>query len=214
MTAIGQISNIESYFGDYRLTIQTGELPLEGIVPGDSIAANGVALIATELGDDYFCADVSREILAKTTFNAAQVGFPVNLEPALTLASRLGGHIVSGHVDGIATVVERQENENTVVFRFKAPGELARYITEKGSICVNGISLRVNAVNGAEFEVRILAHVLIQTTLNNFGLGNFVNIEVDLLARYVERLLQDKIAEIGEKSSINDLLQKNGFMVE
>ena len=182
--AVGKISAIERKAGDCRLTIATGKLPLHDVVLGDSIAVNGVCLTAVELGSNYFCADVSNETLSRTTLNAATVGTPVNLELALTPSTRLGGHIVSGHVDGIGVVTEKQADGRSFRFKFKAPDSLAKYIAEKGSICINGISLTVNEVDGAVFSVNIVPHTLKETTLGEAVVGTKVNLEVDLLARY------------------------------
>lgn len=209
--AVGKISAIEQKAGDCRLTINTGKLPLSDAAVGDSIAVNGVCLTAVELGTDYFCADVSNETLSCTTLNHATVGTPVNLELALTPTTRLGGHIVSGHVDGIGTIVEKKSDGRSIRFQFKAPDNLAKYIAEKGSICINGISLTVNTVDGALFSVNIVPHTLQETTLGTAAVGNQVNLEVDLLARYMERLMQGEKAAQSSGSVTLELLQKSGF---
>ncbi len=209
--AVGKISAIERKAGDCRLTIATGKLPLNDVVLGDSIAVNGVCLTAVELGKDYFCADVSNETLSRTILNAATVGTPVNLELALTPTTRLGGHIVSGHVDGIGTVMEKRADGRSFRFKFKAPDNLAKYIAEKGSICINGISLTVNDVDGAVFSVNIVPHTLKETTLGDATVGTKVNLEVDLLARYLERLIKGDAAAISHGGITEELLQKSGF---
>jgi len=209
--AVGKISAIERKAGDCRLTIATGKLPLHDVVLGDSIATNGVCLTAVELGKDYFCADVSNETLSRTLLNVATVGTPVNLELALTPTTRLGGHIVSGHVDGIGTVMEKRADGRSFRFKFKAPDNLAKYIAEKGSICINGISLTVNDVDGAAFSVNIVPHTLKETTLGDATVGTKVNLEVDLLARYLERLLKGDAAAISHGGITEELLQKSGF---
>jgi riboflavin synthase len=210
--AVGLISAIERKAGDCRLTIATGKLPLHDVVLGDSIAVNGVCLTAVELGSDYFCADVSNETLSRTTLNAATVGTPVNLELALTPSTRLGGHIVSGHVDGIGTVTEKRADGRSFRFKFKAPDNLAKYIAEKGSICINGISLTVNEVDGAVFSVNIVPHTLKETTLGEAVVGTKVNLEVDLLARYMERLIKGDAAAQSTGGITEELLQKSGFL--
>jgi riboflavin synthase len=210
--AVGKISAIERKAGDCRLTIATGKLPLHDVVLGDSIAVNGVCLTAVELGSDYFCADVSNETLSRTTLNAATVGTPVNLELALTPSTRLGGHIVSGHVDGIGTVTEKRADGRSFRFKFKAPDNLAKYIAEKGSICINGISLTVNEVDGAVFSVNIVPHTLKETTLGEAVVGTKVNLEVDLLARYLERLVKGDAAAQGSGGITEELLHKSGFL--
>jgi len=210
--AVGKISAIERKAGDCRLTIATGKLPLHDVVLGDSIAVNGVCLTAVELGSDFFCADVSNETLSRTTLNAATVGTPVNLELALTPSTRLGGHIVSGHVDGIGTVTEKRADGRSFRFKFKAPDNLAKYIAEKGSICINGISLTVNEVDGAVFSVNIVPHTLKETTLGDAVVGTQVNLEVDLLARYMERLIKGDAAAQSSGGITEELLQKSGFL--
>ncbi len=209
--AIGKITVIQQHSGDYRLTIDTGNLPLDDVVLGDSIAVNGVCLTAVELGKQYFCADVSNESLSKTTLNFAQIGTSVNLELALTLSTRLGGHLVSGHVDGIATVIEKKTDARSIGFKFKAPDNLAKYIAEKGSICLNGISLTVNSVEGAFFSVNIVPHTLKETTLGDSEVGSKINIEVDLLARYMERLIKGETAAEPCSQVTMTLLQQSGF---
>jgi riboflavin synthase len=210
--AVGKVSAIERKAGDCRLTIATGKLPLHDVVLGDSIAVNGVCLTAVELGSDYFCADVSNETLSRTTLNAATLGTPVNLELALTPSTRLGGHIVSGHVDGIGTVTEKRADGRSFRFKFKAPDNLAKYIAEKGSICINGISLTVNEVDGAVFSVNIVPHTLKETTLGEAVVGTKVNLEVDLLARYMERLIKGDEAAQSTGGITEELLQKSGFL--
>jgi riboflavin synthase len=210
--AVGQISAIEHKSGDCRLTIDTGKLKLDDASLGDSIAVNGVCLTAVTLGKNYFCADVSNETLSRTTLTNASVGMPVNLELALTPSTRMGGHIVSGHVDGIGTVMEKKADGRSFRFTVKAPDNLARYIAEKGSICINGISLTVNEVNGAVFSVNIVPHTLLETTLGTTMPGTQVNLEVDLLARYMERLLLGEKAADKQSGITEELLQKSGFL--
>lgn len=210
--AIGKIVVIESYKGDCRLKIDTGALSLTDCALGDSIAVDGVCLTAVELGSNYFYADVSNETLSCTTLAKLKSGSPVNLELALTPSTRMGGHIVSGHVDGIGTIVEKKADARSIRFQFKAPDNLAKYIAEKGSICINGISLTVNNVNGAVFSVNIVPHTLQETTLGTAQIGDQVNLEVDLLARYMERLMQgEKAAQSGSNVTM-ELLQQSGFI--
>jgi riboflavin synthase len=209
--AVGKISAIEQKSGDSRLTINTGKLRLDDIVLGDSIAVNGVCLTAVELGTDYFCADVSNETLSRTILKSATAGTPVNLELALTPSTRMGGHIVSGHVDGIGRVIEKKADGRSFRFKFKAPDTLAKYIAEKGSICINGISLTVNEVDGALFSVNIVPHTLKETTLGDAVVGTPVNLEVDLLARYMERLMMGDAADKNHGGITEELLQKSGF---
>jgi riboflavin synthase len=197
-----------------RLSIATGKLDLSDVAMGDSIAVNGVCLTAVELPGDGFSADVSNETLALTTLGNLKVGSRVNLEKALTLSDRLGGHLVSGHVDGIGTVLERSPDARSERFVIEAPDVLARYIAQKGSVCVDGTSLTVNKVDGARFELNIVPHTLQETIIGDYVPGSEVNLEVDLIARYLERLMLGERAGLsGEKTDINeDLLRKTGFI--
>lgn len=210
--AVGKIAGIQPRGGDCRLKIDTGKLSLVGCALGDSIAVNGVCLTAVELGEHYFFADVSNETLSRTTLKSASTGTPVNLELAMTPSSRLGGHIVSGHVDGIGKVIEKQADGRSIRFKFKAPDSLAKYIAEKGSICINGISLTVNSVDGAYFSVNIVPHTLQETTLGSTEVGSEVNLEVDLLARYMERLMKGEAAAHCQGGVTEALLQNAGFI--
>jgi riboflavin synthase len=209
--AIGKISAIQRKAGDFRLQIDTGKLPLQDVQLGDSIAVNGVCLTAVELGARHFCADVSNETWERTTLSQAAVGTAVNLELALTPSTRMGGHIVSGHVDGIGKVVGRRQDGRSQRFTVQVPDGLAKYIAEKGSICINGISLTVNEVNGALFGVNIVPHTLQETTLDTAVVGTAVNLEVDILARYMERLMRGEAAAPPYGGVTEDLLKKSGF---
>ena len=209
--AIGKIAAIEKRGGDVRLKINTGTLNLKDAQLGDSIAVNGVCLTAVELGEHYFCADVSNETLSRTILNHATINTPVNLELALMPSSRMGGHIVSGHVDGIGTVINKKNDGRSIRFEIKAPDELAKYIAQKGSICINGISLTVNSIHGAVFDINIVPHTLKETTLGTTDSGAQVNLEVDLLARYLERLMQGNNAAQPYTGVTAELLQKSGF---
>lgn len=207
--ALGKIVEVTPKGGDMALTVATGKLPWENVQLGDSIAVNGVCLTAVSLAESSFIADVSRETLSLTTLGKVRPGTPVNLELAMTPTTRFGGHIVSGHVDGVGSVVEKWDDGRSVRFRIRAPAGLARYIAAKGSICVDGISLTVNRIEGVDFEVNIVPHTLSATTLGVTGIGAQVNLEVDIIARYLERLLACEPRE-GE---INlDLLRRTGFI--
>jgi len=211
--SIGQIRALESRGGDVRLTVGTGKLDMEGVALGDSIAVNGVCLTAVVLQGPGFSADVSRETLSLTTLCGLAIGSPVNLEKALTLATPLGGHLVSGHVDGIGRVLERQEDARSIRFRVEAPPELARYIAQKGSICVDGTSLTVNGVSGATFDLNIVPHTLGETIMSGYVSGTGVNLEVDLVARYLERLiLGDKAADPQASGITAEFLAEHGFL--
>ena len=211
--AVGEIQAIEPKGEDVRMRINTGKLDLGDVQLGDSIATNGVCLTAIELPGDGYVADVSGETLAKTTLDRLKVGTPVNLEKALTPTTRLGGHLVSGHVDGVGEVVSRTPAGRSIKFVIKAPVELAKYIAPKGSICVEGISLTVNEVRGAEFDLNIVPHTLQETTMQHLHAGSPVNLEVDIIARYLERLLLgDKAAEANAAGISEQLLRESGFM--
>lgn len=210
--SVGSIAAIEPKGNDARVRVLTNELDLADVQLGDSIAVNGVCLTAVELPGDGFWADVSGETLSCTTFKSLTVGTKANLEKALTPTTRLGGHLVSGHVDGIGKIVKRYDDGRSVRFNIKTPDEMAKYIAEKGSVCVDGISLTVNAVKGAEFELNIVPHTLQETTMGQFKVGTEVNLEVDIIARYLERLiLGDKAADV-KTSGINmNMLSEHGF---
>lgn len=211
--AIGTISIIEPSGEDVRLRVHTGQLDLEDVQLGDSIAVNGVCLTAVELPGDGFWADVSGETLRRTMIGKLNKGSHVNLEKALTPTTRLGGHLVSGHVDGIGEVVSRTSDGRSEQFVIRAPDNLARYIAEKGSICVDGISLTVNEVDGADFKLNIVPHTLQETTMNGFNAGSKVNLEVDIIARYLERLIQGEDAARSQNEGISlAKLQEHGFI--
>lgn len=186
----GTVTAIRASGGDWRLTIGSPTLDFADVQLGDSIAVSGVCLTAVEFGAHSFAADVSRETLACTTLQGWKPGELVNLEKALTPQSRLGGHIVSGHVDGVGELVSRKPDGRSERLTFRVPQELARYIAHKGSVCIDGVSLTVNEVNGAEFGVNIIPHTADRTTLHLYKPGRNVNIEVDVISRYLERLLQ------------------------
>ncbi len=211
--AIGEVAALQQQGVDYRLRIRSGALDLGDVQLGDSIAVNGVCLTAVELPGDGFWADVSGETLAHTSFAELRVGSRVNLEKALLPTSRLGGHLVSGHVDGVGEVLSRGNDGRSVRFRIQAPVELAKYIAAKGSITIDGVSLTVNAVHGAEFELNIVPHTLQETTLADFAPGRRVNLEVDVIARYLERLLLgEQAAQPAGGRMTMEFLARHGFM--
>lgn len=196
-----------------RLTVRTGPLDLRDVALGDSIATNGVCLTAVALIGNGFKADVSRETLDLTTLHALQPGSPVNLEKALTLNTRLGGHLVSGHVDGVGKVLERRDDARSIRFVLQAPPALAKYIAHKGSICVDGVSLTVNRVDGNRFDLNIVPHTLQETIMQDYQPGSRVNLEVDLIARYLERLmLGEQAADSSASGLTEEFLIKQGFI--
>lgn len=212
--AVGQIQSMQPRGGDVRLYVKTAGLDLADVKLGDSIAVNGVCLTAVELPGDGFWADVSQETIRRTALSRLKEGSRVNLEKALTPSSRLGGHLVSGHVDGVGKVLSLKEDARSWHFRIEAPAALARYIAEKGSITVDGTSLTVNAVDGAVFDLNIVPHTMQQTVMGEYQAGSPVNLEVDLIARYLERLLLgDKAAEPGRDSRLSmSFLAENGYL--
>ena len=186
--AIGRIHEYEARGADARMVILGGGLDFSDVAIGDSIAVNGVCLTAVTLAPDSFTVDVSAETLRCT--EGFTPGAEVNLEKALRLADRLGGHLVSGHVDGVGTVHRFMPVGESQLLEIDAPGEFARYIIRKGSITVKGVSLTINAVEGARFALNLIPHTLEMTTLKHLKAGSRVNLEVDMIARYVERLAQ------------------------
>jgi len=211
--AVGEVAEMQPSGGDMRLRIHTGKLPLDDVTLGDSICTNGVCLTVVELPGDGYWADVSVESLNFTTLGDLKPGSPVNLEKALTPQSRLGGHIVSGHVDGVGEVVSLNEDARSVRVVLRAPDDLAKYIAHKGSICIDGTSLTVNAVNGAEFDLNIIPQTMAETVFGNYQPGSRVNLEVDVIARYLERLLQGDAAADAAASGLSwNTLAENGFL--
>lgn len=190
--AVGRVESLEARGGDVRLRVALGALAGQDFKAGESIAVNGVCLTAIEPATSQLVADVSRETLDHTALGELQAGDAVNLEPALRADDRLGGHIVSGHVDGVGELVEKRQDARSWRFVFDAPAALAKYIARKGSITIDGISLTVNGVDGACFDVNIVPHTLDMTNLGARQVGDKVNLEVDLVARYLERLLIDR----------------------
>jgi riboflavin synthase len=188
---IGRIDQREMRGGDMRFTIAVQHLDLARIVAGDSISVQGVCLTAVELNGHSFAADVSTETLSVTTLGQLVVGAAVNLEPALRAGDALGGHLVSGHIDGIGDVLSVREEDRSLRLTIMAPPALSRYLARKGSVTVDGVSLTVNEVDGASFGVNLIPHTRAVTTLGQLKTGSCVNLEIDQVARYVERLLAD-----------------------
>lgn len=212
--SIGTIRDMQPKGGDMRLTLATGKLDMSDVALGDSIAVNGVCLTAIAFDSGSFSADVSRETLSLTSLGNLSRGSKVNLEKALTLQTRLGGHLVSGHVDGLGEVISRHDDARSVRFSIRAPDNLAKYISAKGSITVDGTSLTVNKVDGSTFELNIVPHTLEETIIADYRSGRQVNLEVDVIARYLERLLLgDKAAQPSTGGGITEaFLAEHGFM--
>ncbi len=187
--AVGSVVAVQPRGGDVRLSLAFGALPVEGLTLGESIAVSGCCLTVVEFDARQFSADVSNESLQRTTLGGLGVGAAVNLERAMLPSTRFGGHIVAGHVDGVGRVVAITPDGRAQRWRFAAPPALTRYIAEKGSICVDGVSLTVNDVDATAFEVALIPHTLAHTAFGKTPVGASVNLEIDLVARYVERLL-------------------------
>jgi len=211
--ALGHVEQNEKRDGDICLTINCGDLDLSRTQPGDSIAVNGACLTAIEFGAQSFSADVSIETMNKTSLGDLAVGSPVNLEPALTLNDALGGHLVSGHVDGIGTMLEMQPEARSIRYQFEIEPALQHYIAAKGSVTVDGTSLTVNGIEANRFDVNIVPHTQQKTVFQYYQPGARVNIEVDIIARYLERLLQGRADLVGERDQqLLETLIKSGFI--
>lgn len=211
--AQGRVAALTPSNGDITLKVQSDQLDFADVRLGDSIAVNGVCLTVTELGGDSFSADVSGETLSLTSLNQLKAGSTVNLEKAMTPSTRMGGHLVSGHVDGLGTVKALTPDARSVRIDIEAPAELARYIAQKGSITVDGISLTVNSVDGRVFSLNIIPHTQEVTTIKGWKPGTPVNLEVDIIARYLERLLLgERAAEPGAEGLSMAFLAEHGFL--
>ena len=186
---VGRLAAREPMGGDVRLRVEVGSLPFEQVQPGESIAINGACMTVVEFDAASFGVDASSETLSLTTLGTLPLGAALNLERAMRPSDRLGGHLVSGHVDGLGRVQRIADDGRAQRWRFTAPASLLRYIARKCSICVDGVSLTVNAVDGEGFEVALIPHTISHTAFATTALGDAVNLEVDLVARYVERLL-------------------------
>ncbi len=203
--ALGEIAAIVETDGDVRLRVMTGKLPLADVAIGDSISTNGVCLTVTELPGDGYWADVSTETLSLTSLKSIKTGTKVNLEKSVTPTTALGGHLVSGHVDGLGVVRRLEQDARSWRVTIEAPMELAKYIAGKGSICIDGTSLTVNTVNGASFELNIIPQTWEETVFQFYQVGSEVNLEVDIIARYLERLLQSGAVPTSEGLSLDSL---------
>ena len=192
--------------GDVRLSVRSDGLPWSDYELGESIAVNGVCLTAVALHEDGFETDVSVETLDVTALNSLVTGSEVNLEPAISLGERLGGHLVSGHVDCVGTVTARAADARSIRFTIEIPREYAHYVAKKGSVCIDGVSLTINEVSGNAFELNIIPHTAEVTIIDGYTVGSTVNVEVDLLARYLERLL----SKDGDGISL-ELLKAHGY---
>ena len=204
--SMGTITAIERRGGDVRLAVSSTGLPWAEYEVGESIAVNGVCLTAVAIRADGFDTDVSVETLDVTALGTLSVGSTVNLEPSLSLGERLGGHLVSGHVDCTGTVVSRTADARSIRLAFEIPAEYSRYVAKKGSVCIDGVSLTINEVSGSRFELNIIPHTAEVTIMGNYAIGTVVNVEVDLVARYLERLIGENPDGISK-----DFLKAHGY---
>ena len=212
--AVGTIKAININGQGARLVIATDNLDMSDVKLGDSIATNGICLTVVDYDQHSYSADVSNETLQRTGFANYSVGMQVNLEKAMLASTRFGGHMVSGHVDGISEILSITNNGNSIEYWLSMPSELAHYIAEKGSVTIDGTSLTVNALADNKFRLTIVPHTVKETIFAHYQVGTKVNLEVDLIARYLERLLMKDNASEGQapKSNITEsLLQKSGF---
>ncbi|MDF2178018.1 riboflavin synthase [Aliiglaciecola sp. CAU 1673] len=212
--AVGTISAMQPTGGDMRLRVETGKLDMSDVALGDSIATNGVCLTVVEFSNHHYVADLSSETLKRSGFAHYQLGQKVNLEKAMLASTRFGGHIVSGHVDGVGEVLSVTQSARAWEVWVKAPDELAKYIAEKGSITVDGVSLTVNGVDGAKFRLTLVPHTMQETNIGTYQAGTKVNLEVDVVARYLERLiLGDKAAQSSAGKEISlAFLAEHGYL--
>lgn len=208
IAAVGKVESVQPNGGDLRLKVDAGKLDLNDVKLGDSIAINGVCLTVVAINGTQLSFDVSRESLDRTSLGQVTSGTRVNLEKAMAVGDRLGGHIVSGHVDGLGKVVRMKPSARSVEFRFEVPSSLERYIAEKGSICIDGTSLTVNRIGPGWFEVNIIPHTMQETIISEYKTGTLVNLEVDLIARYLERLLPGQ----QQHGISRDTLERHGFI--
>lgn len=211
--SLGKVESLQNIGGDVRLRIQT-DLDMSDVHLGDSIATNGICLTVVEWGSHWYAADVSRESLNRTTLGQWKVGQPVNVEKAMLPTTRFGGHIVSGHVDAVGEISLVRQDARSLYFEVTAPAEIAKYLAEKGSVTVDGISLTINHLRGSILSLNLIPHTAERTNISTWKVGTKVNLEVDVLARYIERLLLgDKAAEQKPAADISlSFLAQHGFM--
>jgi len=213
ISAKGDIDRLDETSGDWRLRIATGKLDLADVQIGDSISVSGCCLTVVQLHEHGFSADVSRETMRCTTLGELKPGAAVNLEKAMRADDRFGGHIVSGHVDGIGQLENSSSEGQSLRLEFAAPAALSRYIAVKGSICIDGTSLTVNKVAGRLFTVNIIPHTQEETIISGYSPGQKVNLEVDLIARYLERMLS--ASDKQESAALNrKFLERHGFFTD
>ena len=211
--SVGQVASVQSIGGDVKVRIQTN-LDMSDVHLGDSIASNGICLTVTAWGDNWYEADVSRESLHRTTLAKWQLGQAINVEKAMLPSTRFGGHIVSGHVDAVGEIITVRKDARSLYFEVSAPTHIAKYLAEKGSITVDGISLTINHLNGHILSLNLIPHTAERTNIGTWQVGTQVNLEVDIVARYIERLLLgERAAQTTSQSKISmEFLAENGFL--
>jgi riboflavin synthase len=210
--SVGTLSALTPQGNDVSVTVNTGSLDLSDVKLGDSIATNGVCLTVVRLMPQGYVADLSLETLKRTAFADYQIGQQLNLEKAMLPTTRFGGHMVSGHVDGVVTVVSRQAVGRAIEFWLQTPENLMKYLAEKGSVAIDGISLTINAVEQNRFKLTIVPHTASETTMANFSVGQKINLEVDVIARYLERLMLGTSSSDSASTLTMDTLARNGFL--
>ncbi len=211
--SLGKVESLQQIGGDVRVRIHT-DLDMSDVHLGDSIATNGICLTVTDWGSNWYSADVSRESLSRTTLGQWKIGQAVNVEKAMLPTTRFGGHIVSGHVDAVGEITQVRQDARSLYFEVTAPVEIAKYLAEKGSVTVDGISLTINHLRGNILSLNLIPHTAERTNIGTWKTGTRVNLEVDVLARYIERLLLgDRAAQVPTESKISmDFLAENGFL--
>ena len=211
--SLGKVESLQQIGGDVRVRIHT-DLDMSDVHLGDSIATNGICLTVTDWGSNWYSADVSRESLSRTTLGQWKIGQAVNVEKAMLPTTRFGGHIVSGHVDAVGEITQVRQDARSLYFEVTAPVEIAKYLAEKGSVTVDGISLTINHLRGNILSLNLIPHTAERTNIGTWKTGTCVNLEVDVLARYIERLLLgDRAAQVPTESKISmDFLAENGFL--
>jgi riboflavin synthase len=207
--AIGSVKSLQEIKSEWRLVLETDKLDMSDVKIGDSIAVSGCCLTVVEMSGSSFAADVSNETLRCTSLGALKPGSRVNLEKAMMATDRFGGHIVSGHVDGVGTLSFSSQEGQSVKLIFKVPDDLSKYIAAKGSICIDGTSLTVNEVTASSFSINVIPHTQEETIIGEYSVGRVVNLEVDLVARYLERLLTG--AKDSSGGITQDYLEEHGF---
>ncbi len=208
--AVGKVKSNIQIQGEWRLDIDTGDLDMTDVSLGDSIAVNGCCLTVVQKSKNAFLADVSSETMRCTALNYLTNGVRVNLEKAMLATDRFGGHLVSGHVDGVGSLINIEPEGKSLKMTFKSSPLIDKYIAAKGSICIDGTSLTVNEIVGEDFTINVIPHTQVETIIGDYEIGRLVNLEVDIIARYLERLTKSKSDQKTEKIDL-EFLKSNGY---